>query len=160
MSDQTFAHNVIQTIIYATISTVDADGHPWSAPQFFAYDFDKQELYWCAARESRHAQNIGQNKHVFVTVYDSSVGPGEGEGVYIQATAKELRDQAERSRAMNLLLDRHQGAQYWSLEDVMRSDSAITLFKANVDKAWVSSGREEQGQVILYRKVVNLAGDQ
>jgi len=152
---QTTAEAILNTVIYATIATSDTDGTPWAAPQFIVYEKEARAIYWCAARSSKHAQNIHNNRKAYIVVYDSSVGPGEGSGVYMQATAHEVTDPAEREEAMTKLIKRHRVA-FWTLEDVQKSQSAVAVFKAEIQRAWVNEGREENGQFVLYREPVEL----
>jgi general stress protein 26 len=150
------AHTILKNNIYGTIATASEDGMPWAAPQFIAYDDDTKTIYWCAARTSQHGQNILKSGKAYVVVYDSSVGPGEGSGVYIQADASAVTDPAETSSAMAKLIERHQGIPYFTLEAVQRPDAITVVFKATIRQAWINEGREENGQFVLYREPVEL----
>ncbi|HET6747444.1 MAG TPA: pyridoxamine 5'-phosphate oxidase family protein [Candidatus Saccharimonadales bacterium] len=150
------AQAILADNIYGTIATTSKDGLPWAAPQFIAFDNDLKNIYWCAARTSQHGQNIQANSKAFIVVYDSSVGPGEGSGVYLQADAAIVTDPDEMKRAMTQLIDRHQSIPYFTLEDVQRPDATTVVFKAHIRQAWINSGREENGQFVLYREPVKL----
>lgn len=150
------AQAILDKIIYATIATSEADGTPWAAPQFIAYNKDSKAIYWCAARHSQHAQNISNNHKAYIVVYDSSVGPGEGSGVYIRTVAHEITNLLEAKKAMTELIERHQGIPYWTFEDTQASDSSVAVFKAKIQCAWVNEGHEEDGHFILYREPVEL----
>lgn len=150
------AEAILANNIYGTIATASKDGSPWAAPQFIVYDNKTRTVYWCAARTSQHGQNIQENSRAYIVVYDSSVGPGEGSGVYLQTDAAIITDPAEIEHAMTKLLERHQGVPYFALESIQRHDAITVVFKAHVQQAWINEGQEENGQFVLYRKPVEL----
>lgn len=147
--------DILDEIMYATIATADKDGNPWAAPQFIVYNHDAKELYWCASRDSQHAQNILNNGRAFIVVYDSSVGPGKGKGVYFQTSAQIVNDQDDVAMIMERLVKRHQGVPYWTLNDVQDPASPVKVFKAVIEKAWTNDGREQDGRFVLYRKPID-----
>ncbi len=152
----TLAQNILRDIIYGTIATVDENGAPWAAPQFLAYDSDAKMIYWCASRDSQHAHNILRTGKAFITIYDSSVGPGEGEGVYLQTEASALSNTQEITEAMHKLIMRHRGVPYWTNEDLLRDDAAVVVFRARIIQSWVNAGHEEDGQFTIRRQPVKL----
>jgi len=156
MKDTSSALAILNNVIYATVATTASDGSPWAAPQFVAYNPKAKQLYWCASRNSQHAQNILANHQVFIVVYDSSVGPGEGNGVYIRAQAQEVGDPEDLAHAMIQLIARHQGVPYWSLESIQAPNSPVAVFAATIEQAWVNDDRQEHGQFVLYRKSIDL----
>jgi nitroimidazol reductase NimA-like FMN-containing flavoprotein (pyridoxamine 5'-phosphate oxidase superfamily) len=153
---QDTAHTILNNNIYGTVATSAKDGTPWAAPQFIAYDGESKTVYWCAARISQHGQNIAHNNKAYIVIYDSSVGPGEGSGVYLQTDASMVTDPNEMTDAMATLIARHEGVPYFTLEAVQRPDAITAVFKAKIRKAWINTGREENGQFILYREPVTL----
>lgn len=153
---QDTAHAILDNNIYGTIATSTKDGTPWAAPQFMVYDNDIKTIYWCAARTSQHAQNILGNGRAYIVIYDSSVGPGEGSGVYLQTEATIVTDPDEMKRAMTMLIGRHQGVPYFTMDAVQQHDAITAVFKAHISQAWINEGREENGQFILYREPVKL----
>src|SRR3989338_1658716 len=116
MDNELKAKKIIQKISYVTIASVSHDGMPWNSPVFAAYDSD-YNFYWGTYRDSQKSKNIRANKNVFLVIYDSTVPPGKGEGVYIKATAAELSNPKEIEFAHKLLWDRHI-VPYWKLEQV------------------------------------------
>jgi len=147
---------ILKSNIYSTIATTSKEGLPWAAPQFIAYDNESKTIYWCAAITSQHGQNIQENGKAYLVIYDSSVGPGEGTGVYVRADAARVTDPDEIKYAMAKLIERHQGVPYFTLESVQQLDAITTVFKATIRQAWINEGREENGQFILYREPVDL----
>lgn len=143
---------IIKKIPYINIATVSQDGMPWNAPVFAAYDKDFN-FYWGTYRDSQKSKNIRANNNVFITIYDSTVGPGQGEGVYIKATSVELEDPKEIELAHRLLQDRHV-VPYWKLEQV--TGGPIRLYKAVPEKVWMNDGDEVGGNYIDTRVEVDL----
>jgi len=147
------AKGIISKIPYITIATISKDGLPWNAPVFAAYD-KNYTFYWGTYRDSQKSKNIRANKNVFLVIYDSTIGPGKGEGVYIKATAEELTDQKEIKIAHKLLWDRHV-VPYWKLEQV-QGTAPIRLYKSTPEKIWVNDGGEINGNYIDIRIEVDL----
>lgn len=157
MNDQTTkARQILDTVIYSTIATCDAANMPWAAPQFTVYDPQTKAMYWCASRMSQHGQNILHNHNAYITTYDSMAAPGQGVGVYMRADANVVTDEAEIAHAHDLLLQRHAGVPYWSLQDITAPGALNAIFKAKVVEAWLNEGREDSGQFVLYRQPVEL----
>ena len=153
MTNEEKARAIIKKISYITIATISEDGMPWNSPVFAAYD-EKYNFYWGTYRNSQKSKNIRHNKNVFLVIYDSNDPPGEGLGVYIKATARELNDPKEIEIAHKLLWDRHI-VPYWKLEQV-QGDTPIRLYKAISEKIWINGGGRENGHYIDIRIEVKL----
>ena len=149
------AKEIIKKICYITITSVDEDGMPWNAPVFCAYDED-YNFYWGSARNSQKSKNIKTNKNIFLAIYDSTIAPGKGEGVYIKAVATELNDPREIEIAHKLLQDRHNGT-FWKLEKLI-GDAPVRIYKAAPQKVWINGEGEENGCYIDTRIEVDLKG--
>lgn len=147
------AKAIIKKIPYITIATISEEGMPWNAPVFAAYD-KNYTFYWGTYRDSQKSKNIRANKNVFLVIYDSTVGPGKGEGVYIKATAEELNDPKEIEMAHKLLWDRHV-VPYWKLEQV-QGKAPVRLYKATPEKVWMNGEGEVDGNYIDIRVEVKL----
>ncbi|MBL8121773.1 pyridoxamine 5'-phosphate oxidase family protein, partial [Candidatus Saccharibacteria bacterium] len=100
MTSDTKVRLILDTIRYITLATVTPDGKPWSTP-VAAYHFaGETTLYWASWQNNQHSQNIRNNGKAFVTVYDSTPDNGvPSAGVYMQANAFEITDEAETMRA-------------------------------------------------------------
>jgi hypothetical protein len=98
---------------------------------------------------SQHSQNIRANGKAFIVVYDSTVAPGLGSGVYIQAKCLELTDPSEVIAAHKLIQDRRPNP-YWKLEEV-QAGRPVHLFKAIPQKIWMNGDGEKDGQYIDVR---------
>jgi general stress protein 26 len=142
------AQAILDRIYYATLSTVDPNGNPWNSPVYCAYD-ENYNVYWGWHIESQHSQNIRANGKVFIVVYDSTVAPGDGEGVYIQAHVEELIGTKEVTDAHKLLQDRRL-SWYWKIEE-LQPDKPVHLFKAIPEHMWMNGEGEKDGQYIDIR---------
>ena len=139
------AQVILDKLYYATLSTVDAAGQPWNSPVYCAYD-DDYNVYWGSHTESQHSKNIRSNGKVFIVVYDSTVAPGDGEGVYIQARVTEITDPQEIRIGHKLLQDRRP-SWYWKLEE-LQADKPVHLFKATPEHIWMNGEGEKDGQYV------------
>jgi len=98
------AHRTLNRITYATVATVAADGRPWNAPLYVA--FDRRAFYWSSHYDAQHSRNIAVNPSVMLVVFDSTVPDASGHGVYVRATARELIDAGSIERALLALAAR------------------------------------------------------
>jgi hypothetical protein len=117
---------------------------------YCAYDAD-YNIYWGSHIDSQHSQNIRANGKTFIVVYDSTVEPGLGSGVYIQANCAELTDLDEIAVAHKLIQGRRPNP-YWKLEEV-QPNSPVHLFKAIPQKIWMNGEGQKDGQYIDVRAV-------
>jgi hypothetical protein len=122
-------------ISYATVATACPDGRPWNSPVFCAVDED-YTVFWGSHVDSRHSRNIRANGAAFIVVYDSTVLPGQGEGVYIEATCQELTDSTDIARAHRLIQGRRPGP-YWTLDEV-HGDAPVRLYRATPSRIWMN----------------------
>jgi nitroimidazol reductase NimA-like FMN-containing flavoprotein (pyridoxamine 5'-phosphate oxidase superfamily) len=84
---------------FITISTCTPNGNPWITPVFYAYD-DDYNLYWVSSKNARHSKNIRSNPKIAIVIFDSTKGEGEGDAIYIEATAKEMKTTKEIEEGM------------------------------------------------------------
>lgn len=147
------AKEIIDSIKYVTIASVTKDGLPWNSPIFSAYDED-YNFYWGTHKDSQKAKNIRANGNVFLTIYDSTVSPGTGEGVYVKATAHEVTEPNEVKRVFELLKKRH-ATSFWDFAAV-QGDGPIRLYKAVPQQAWMNDGDKKNRHYIDIRTEIKL----
>lgn len=134
------ANKILETIRYATISTIDADGKPWAAPVW--YVFDNENIYWWSPIETQHSKNIAQNSEVYITVFDSTAPEGEGAGLYFRVNAAELSDD-ELNKAIELY---NNSTSIFKLDKNNCTGRAPTrMYKAVIKEAWKNDGIEREG---------------
>jgi uncharacterized protein YhbP (UPF0306 family) len=100
MSENTrLAQTILSHLPYITLATATTDGIPWNAPVYAAFD-ETYTFFWVSAKYARHSQNIKANPRIAMVVYDSTVPPGTGTGVFMEARAYELTDEQECREAL------------------------------------------------------------
>jgi nitroimidazol reductase NimA-like FMN-containing flavoprotein (pyridoxamine 5'-phosphate oxidase superfamily) len=88
-----------------TIATVRPDG--WPQATIVGYANEAWSLYFLIYRDSQKFQNIARDCRVAITVGSEPSELRQIRAVYAGCDASELTDLAERSRAWNLLAERH-----------------------------------------------------
>jgi nitroimidazol reductase NimA-like FMN-containing flavoprotein (pyridoxamine 5'-phosphate oxidase superfamily) len=143
------ARSIIKRNEYAILATVDTQGLPWNAPVYFAYD-KYYNLYWGSHKDSQHAQNVMANGRIFVCIFNSTMPPGSGEGVYIQGRCTELADAEQIALARRLIQDRRNPIPYWKLEQ-FQVDGPIKLYQVTPEKIWLNGDSRVNGTYIDVR---------
>jgi len=147
------AREIIEKILYVTIATASKDGQPWNSPVFAAYD-EHYNFYWTSWAGTQHSQNISENPKVFLLIYDSTVPQGQGEGVYIKATAGEMTYPVEMEHAVSLLYKR-KGKEPRKVEEFL-GESPRRLYKATPKQCWVNLDIDVKSNFIDTRKEISL----
>ena len=83
------ARRVIDGNTYMVLGTLDPDGQPRLSPVFYTAA-RYRDFYWVSVPESHHSRNAAERAEVRLVIFDSQLPPGEGEAVYITATAQEV----------------------------------------------------------------------
>ncbi|WP_405873361.1 MULTISPECIES: pyridoxamine 5'-phosphate oxidase family protein [unclassified Streptomyces] len=132
MNSGEIARAVVDANQYMVLATADADGRPWSSPVYFAHG-DYREFFWVSSPQAVHSRNIAVRPEVGISVFDSSVPIGTGQGVYMSAVAGRL-DGPEAEHALDVFSRRSllHGGRVWTPADV-RGDSGIRLYRAVAD---------------------------
>jgi len=123
------ARDIVEASLYMVLATADADGRPWSSPVYFAH-LGCREFFWVSSPDALHSRNIAVRPEVGISVFDSSVPIGKGQGVYMSAVAGAV-DGPAAERAMDVFSRRslRHGGRAWTLDDV-RGDSGMRLYRA------------------------------
>jgi general stress protein 26 len=133
---------ILQRIPYATLATVCPDGRPWNSPVAMVYD-ERLCIYWFSDKESRHSHNVRANGHVCIVVYDSTWPEGTGgQGVFLQATAREVTDPAEVSKARRLKKGQSDDPSAFLGGAVRR------VYKAVPQAAWINDVERDGGAFV------------
>lgn len=133
------ARAILTQIEYVTLATSSPDGHPWNTPAWAAFD-EVYYFYWVSAKYARHSQNIRVNPHIATVVYDSTVPPNLGKGVYIEARAFELTDKQKCEEALTCL--RRRGWKHPPSIDMLIGATLRGIYKAVPGKIWISADDE------------------
>jgi len=108
----------------------------------------------CRRHRQARARSGCDNGKVFITIYDSTLPEGTGEGVYIKAKAFELTDEEEVTKARGYL-DRRVNK---SPRDPSRylGKYPRRVYKAVPEKVWINSEGEVDGNYIDTRTEIDL----
>ena len=91
--------------------------------------------------ESEKRRFIRQTTHrIAIVVYNSTVPPGTGKAVYIEAKAYELTDEQECSHALACL--RRRGWEHPPSVDMVVGATLRGVYKAVPEKIWISTEDE------------------
>jgi general stress protein 26 len=131
------ARAIIDEIAFMTLATVDADGIPWASPVWFAHA-NHANFFWISRPETRHSQNIASNPRIAIVIFDSRTPIDTGRGVYLEAEANEVADDAEVERIMAIFSERSvaQGGSAWTAAEV-RAPADLRPYRATVLKAFL-----------------------
>jgi hypothetical protein len=94
-------------------------------------------------KQNQHSQNVRQNPQVFIVFYDSTVPPGQGEGVYFSAIASELSDPEDIQVALQVI----DGGDAGSAEE-FSGNRACRIYRATPTHAWMNTSEECDGVFI------------
>ncbi|MFL5871831.1 MAG: pyridoxamine 5'-phosphate oxidase family protein [Solirubrobacterales bacterium] len=131
------ARAIIDEIAYMTIATADADGTPWASPVWFAHA-GYSEFVWISRPDARHSRNIAARAGVGIVIFDSRTPIDTGRGVYLEATAEQVTDDAEVDRLMAAFSNRSvaQGGSAYSAADVS-PPAHLRPYRATVNRAFL-----------------------
>jgi len=90
-----------------TIATLRADG--WPQATMVSYANDGLLLYFMISRSGQKYANIARDSRVSVAVGRDVEDPSQIRALSIAANASEVRDPAQRRRAIALIIERHPG---------------------------------------------------
>lgn len=85
------ARRVIDANHYMTLATVEPDGAPRLSPVYYT-PARYADFYWVSSPDARHSQNIADRPEIRIVIFDSTATVGDGEAVYLAATAGQVRD--------------------------------------------------------------------
>ena len=131
------ARAIIDEIAFMTLATVDAQGAPWASPVWFAHA-DYSEFLWVSRPETRHSQNIAATPRIAIVIFDSRTPINTGRGVYIEAEAAEVTDEAEIEQTIAIFSKRSlaQGGSGWTADEV-RPPAGLRPYRARVSRAFL-----------------------
>jgi predicted pyridoxine 5'-phosphate oxidase superfamily flavin-nucleotide-binding protein len=130
------AREILDTCVYMTLGTADADGRPWVSPVFYAAD-GYRDLYWISSPEATHSRNLAERPEVSIVVFDSRAPVGSGQAVYMAATAAEVAaDDLERALAVYPGERGLRAGARAVTADQVRAPAPYRLYRATVSQHW------------------------
>ena len=144
------AKAIIDANLYMVLGTADEGGHPWVSPVYYA-PADYREFIWVSRPETLHSRNLVARPQVSIVIFDSSVPIGNGQGVYMAATAEEVTGDA-RIAAIDVFSRRSlgHGGREWTLEDV-EPPAELRLYRAIASAHYVLGSIDRLVAVDLLR---------
>lgn len=135
------AKDIIKDNMYMVVATSDKDGKPWAAPVFYAYD-EVYNFYFLSAVDSRHAENIIENPHVSIVIFNSKQILGVSEGIQMEGMAKEVGERGI-DEVISLYSDRlFSNSRIPSTEGYIPKNylkpSEFRFFKVEIETAYVT----------------------
>jgi hypothetical protein len=85
------ARRVIDANHYMTLATADPDGWPRLSPVYYT-PARYSDFYWVSSPKAQHSRNLAERPHAEIVIFDSAAPAGQGEAVYITATATAIPD--------------------------------------------------------------------
>lgn len=147
------AAEILRDIRYITLASITPKNEPWNSPLYYVYDTSLR-LYWFSDKNSQHSQNVRENPSVFIVVYDSTMPAGTGEGVYIQATVRELEDTEEIVRVRKLA----KGESFEASPSDFQGNAVRRVYEATPTAVWMNSD-EKNGDTFVRDIRVQIAID-
>jgi uncharacterized protein YhbP (UPF0306 family) len=134
------AREIIDTNLFMTLGTADAEGRPWATPVYFS-PADYREFFWISEPGARHSQNVAARPEVSIVIFDSTVLPGGARAVYVEAEAIELTDEPDFERGLELYNSRFPDPDAYNLRpfagDELRAPDTHRLYRATASAHFV-----------------------
>jgi pyridoxine/pyridoxamine 5'-phosphate oxidase len=130
------AKRLVEANVYMTLATADREGRPWASPVWFAHQ-NLSRFVWVSKPGARHSQNLAARPEVGIVIFDSTVGQGAAEAVYVEAEAEQL-GRAEEERGIEIFNRRSEalGWPSWTVADV-REPAQLRLYGATASALYV-----------------------
>jgi len=113
------AVEIIDQYRLMTLATLRADG--WPQATMVNYANEGLLLYFIISRQSQKYANIDRDSRVSIMIGRDFDDPSQIKAVSIAANASEVRDPAQRERAIRLVLERHPALARFGRPDLMHS---------------------------------------
>jgi nitroimidazol reductase NimA-like FMN-containing flavoprotein (pyridoxamine 5'-phosphate oxidase superfamily) len=137
------------------IATADQNGKPWISPVSFQPD-SEYSLYWVSSKEALHSQNIRNRPEVAIVIVGKTPD-GAVDGVYFDAMATELEDEADVKHAVAIFAKRPKEPRFDvnSISQVT-GDAVWRLYKAKPIQISKRADTTVNNQAITIREKVEL----
>jgi hypothetical protein len=142
------AREIVDSNLYLTLGTADAQGRPWASPVYYAAA-GYREFFWVSAPGARHSRNLAVRPELGIVIFDSRVPIGSGQALYMEASAAELEDEGlERGLEVFSEGSRRHGGSAWMPDDV-RAPARHRLYRAVASEQFVLGPHDERLPVSL-----------
>jgi pyridoxine/pyridoxamine 5'-phosphate oxidase len=142
------ARQIVDSNVYMTLATADADGRPWPSPVWFAHE-GYARFVWVSKPDARHSRNLAVRPETGIVIFDSSARLGAAQAVYLDAIAAQVaQDEEERWTRVFSARSQALGWPAWGVEDV-RAPAAHRLYRADATAQFVLGENDERIEVAL-----------
>ena len=136
------ARAIIDSSHYMVLGTADANGSPWASPVWFATEGG--EFVWVSSPEARHSRNLAVRPQLSIVIFDSTVTPGDGQAVYMSATAEELTgDAIDAGLEVFARGSEAAGLRVWTRDDVV-APARPRIYRAVASEHFILNDRDER----------------
>jgi hypothetical protein len=138
------ARDVLDSVRYVVLATLDEDGRPRTSPVYFTPD-RYARLYWVSHPDTQHSANLHRDPRASGVVFDSTRPPGLGEAVYVTGTAREIGVH-ELAAHVPVAFDPARGARRFEPEELHGdADLRLWVLDAEVVEVHVPAGHPTLG---------------
>jgi pyridoxine/pyridoxamine 5'-phosphate oxidase len=137
------ARNIVDSNLYMTLATADAEGSPWATPVWFAHE-DYRDFHWVSRPGARHSRNLAIRPELALVVFDSTVAPGDAAAVYVEGRGEGLEGR-ELERAIAIFSRRSlaTGLAAWGVSDVT-APARHRLYRATASAHFLLGSNDER----------------
>jgi uncharacterized protein YhbP (UPF0306 family) len=141
------ARTILDSNLYMTLATADAEGRPWASPVWFAHERYRNFL-WVSRPQARHSRNLAVRSELAIVIFDSTVVPGNASAVYVEGRGEELEG-SEMERAIEIYSRRSQatGLAAWDATDVTEP-ARHRLYRAAASAHYLLKSNDERVEVV------------
>lgn len=147
------ARDIIEKIEYFNVASITPEGLPWNTPVFYSYDQDLN-FYWLSWKNTQHSINVENNPNVFITIYNSTLPVGSGNGVYMKGVVEELTNPIEIATGLKC----HYNRSKHKMKDIVMFLTSYPrrVYKFIPEKVYFNGQRDIEGNYIDSRTEISL----
>jgi nitroimidazol reductase NimA-like FMN-containing flavoprotein (pyridoxamine 5'-phosphate oxidase superfamily) len=79
-SDLAATREIVESNLYVTLATADAEGRPWASPVWFAHE-GYRDFLWVSRPGARHSRNLAARPELALVIFDSTAAEGDAAAV-------------------------------------------------------------------------------
>jgi pyridoxine/pyridoxamine 5'-phosphate oxidase len=141
------ARAIIDSNLYMTLASADAEGRPWASAVWFAHE-GYRDFLWVSRPEARHSRNVAARPELTFVIFDSTVAPGDAAAVYVEGRGEELEGhELEYAIAIYSRRSETTGLAAWSGADVT-APARQRLYRATASAHFLLGSNDERIEVI------------
>jgi len=139
------ARDVLDSIRYVVLGTIDEDGRTRTSPVYFT-PHRYEDLYWVSNRTTHHSHNLERDHRLSGVVFDSTVPPPQTRAVYVTGTAREIpEDELEQHLPVAFDPERRGGRRFTAEEVVGDADLRLWVLHVESWEVHIGAGHPELG---------------